>query len=98
MGAEDRLRARSGGSASDGRNTVDHLGHFPFVLLANLEWKNGIIWKTHLNTVDILELEQAGRVQEAKVDAVGIPSFIDNIIGQAVKRILGFGPAVALHL
>ena len=38
MGAEDRLRARSGGSTSGGRDTVDHLGHFPFVLLANSEW------------------------------------------------------------
>lgn len=54
--------------------------------------------KTHLNTGDTLELEQVAGVQEAKINAVGVPSFIDDIISETVQRIFGLGPALALHL
>lgn len=81
MFAEDRLRARSGGGSSGGRNIGDYLGYFPLVLFANSEWRNGITFqKTYLNTIEILELESGGGVQEAKVDAVGVPSFVEDII------------------
>jgi len=54
--------------------------------------------RPYLNTVEVLELEQVAGVQEAKVNAVGVPSIVDDIISQTVKSILGLGPAIALHL
>ena len=39
------------------------------------------VQKTYLNTIDILELEEGGRVQELKVDAVRVPAFINDITG-----------------
>jgi hypothetical protein len=59
------------------------------------KWK---ISQTHLNTGESLELEKVVGVQEVKIDAVGVPSFFDDIISETVERILGLGPALALHL
>ena len=52
----------------------------------------------YLNIRDLCEIKFGSAIEEAQVNAIGIPAVLDDVVGKTIEGVLGFSPPVSFHL